>query len=741
MAIRETSKLIDINSLKVQLKEQKLSRVSHLPSFGSTTISVGSDRRLQAPKQTQSPDLQLLELLKDGLDNIYTQLHWRIRRIDLEAGKIVAFNVYRRRFSTDEIERDPDVNQLASAVFNARNVDRISNKITKRGKFSEERKSLPFIKKGSIQSSVLNFNLDEEISKSESSRDGFIESTADFQNYLQSYRFEKIGVVDYTSFIAQQKRKIVFVVEREFVDLLFSDKKVSYNDVFEYFITSVTKEGQESSRSNSIKVKIQDPTPISPPLSIIAKQISDTKMRLSIRVSKRDNVSKLLIYKRSETDVEFVRFLETDVIKDSLDFVDHTVSYLNTYIYRAFVQNIFGELSEPKEITVFSSVKKITAKSQSNNLKIPVFNASSDQNSSNINISIFPNDPTVSYYELQRRDLSIHEKKFSKPSDIETNYGGDGWAQNKFFVERETQFINNVGETNLLQRRLVAKQINFIDDAITPGHLYQYRTRGFDLFGNSTSYQFSIVRSKTDKRLRIPINLRYFVVRGFPFRVQIEWNNDNPTLIESDIKYRFKIQRRRKNSLIYETFPLTENNFLIDEVPTEDFVPFSETIIDNFNQEQQLNSQNIQVTSQKTSLKRTFPIPDFLFPNDIYFYRIAVVGPNGEDSNYTEEMEVSTLPELSEPLEFSARVLNVKIRPIVGILEWKTDTSKALPDYWLVERKTSAKNDSFRTIGKVYLQSQFFDRDLNLGNQYIYRIKSFDTTGRESQFIETRLTI
>ena len=134
-------------------------------------------------------------------------------------------------------------------------------------------------------------------------------------------------------------------------------------------------------------------------------------------------------------------------------------------------------------------------------------------------------------------------------------------------------------------------------------------------------------------------------------------------------------------------------------------------------------------------------MPNFLKENEIYFYRIVAISDVGEESNATEEFKVFAIADLSDPINFSIEVLNTKVKPIIAKVSWDVEGNKSIPDYWTIERKFESQNDSFAIIGKAYVRTDFFDRNLSSGNTYIYRIKSFDAIGRESAYFETRLTI
>jgi hypothetical protein len=478
-------------------------------------------------------------------------------------------------------------------------------------------------------------------------------------------------------------------------------------------------------------------------------------------------VSKAIFYRRSEDELTFKRIATLPNAKDCISIVDGTIQYAKNYTYRVFLENIHGTFSEPGEIDFISTVQKITPGSRSNNLKIPIITALQDQNSDFIKITISANDPNVSFYELTRRDLSIHERKFSVPEklygespsgDRRATYGGTGWATNKFFVDRPRNIVKTATEEknrDVLHRQSEEGEIVFIDDTVQIGHIYQYRVRGCDLFCNPSSYAHSLIKVTGKKSLRSPINLQSQLLRANPFRIKVSWSDDNLStefsaseLFEgkSDIdkkssKVIYKIQRRKLGETVYETFPLTANKYFVDEVATMDAVDFTPEKKDDDTvvlPNTEATDDSITISSE---LSRPFGIPNFLKENDIYFYRVAAISSIGEESNFSPEFKVLTLPDLSDPINFRAEVENTRVRPLVAHLSWQTERNKAGADRYTIEKKFDTLYDSFEIIGTAYLENEFYDRDLEPNSTYIYRIKAIDNLGRESNFFEARLTI
>jgi hypothetical protein len=775
---KEVSIKIDLKELDKQLEEQR----ERDPDFEapidvrSTTFNMGSDPQVGGKRKVIPPALRVVELLKDGVDNPFIKLHWRISRFDVDAGGITSFNVYRRRLSREEVFEEFRDDKKKIRTFSRFGFDRISRKISRKGKFSEEKKAMYQIRRSLIPDNVRNFNLSRLLGSARSSSDFLSRrptrsrfaplmdfnpprvAEGGFERFVLFRKFKKLSNVSYSQFLKKEKQRFVSVKEREFVDVDFNDKEMGYGEVFEYYITSVSDEGKETPRSNIVRVVVEDPAPISPPTNLTVSQLSENNVSLRICLDPRDDVARVILFRKAEDEIFFKRAGSFLNVRDCISLTDLSTLYSKSYTYRVFCENIHGTLSEPKEVELTSTVQKITPQSRSNNLRIPILTVVQDQNSDFIKVTMSSNDPRVAYYELDRRDLTIHERSFHKPSKAFTSFGGiagrDGWVSNKFFVNRNRDAFASTDEdkgSEYFKRATKEREVIFVDDAVEIEHIYQYRVRGFDLFGNPTPYKLALVKVKGKKAIRSPVNLRTEILRGNPFRIKVLWDDDNlatefndeelfqgdPESLREPAKVAYRLQRRRRNEIIYQSFPLTVNQFVVDEVSTSDAVAFSAKRVDVA----PTSGSNLDIEGSSQIYVRPFGIPEFLNENDIYYYRVLAVADNGDESNYTEEIEVSTLPELTEIVNFKAEIVASRVRPLRVKISWEFEKDKAAPDRIIIERKYDTTNDTFELVGTEYFNKEFVDRTAEAGNTYIYRAKAIDLLGRESAFFEARLTV
>ena len=771
--------IFGLSSKAKATKEQKQSEDKKpVSSIRSTIFSLGSDARVSS-LQVSTPDLYLVEIMKDQLKQLFVRVHWKIPRFDIDSAKVLGFNVYRKRIRTF-FDTKLSPNQFAKLTANLK-----SN-----GDFSEAKSGISNVKSGMIGLGDLNPNLSEQqITNRAQLWASHTEERNEFQSQIENFiaKFEKIAFVDYSQFIKKEQLKTVFVTDATNISMFYDDKAVGFGEEFEYYVSSVSVNFDETYQSDVVKVLVRDNRGISPP-DIFVKQIDVTSMLVQVSYKSEEQIDNVFIFRREvDNDVEFLPLAGfLDVQKDTIEFLDKTSFFGKQFIYRAFTENLHGVLSPATELTVTSSTG--IEKSRSNTLKKPVFSAVQQKNIAKLTIS--PNDLKVLFFRIDRRDLSIDERAFTVPGRDTNGYGGNGWVTNQLFFDRSKQ-----------------TPIFFIDNTVLSDHIYQYRIVGVDRFGNTTSCSYQTIEILNRDLLKSPINLRISVLREFPLKIMLRWDDENvydesefplgPLAVSergsavsevvnsagdrgaggttsnivntsserqssTGARPLFEVQRRMGHNN-FASFPLTENKFIVDEVSSDDVSSFSSiqsppppaVVLPNRarrNEDARQQQMNVagsttssiigsSATRPKKTTQRSNGVLDFLKENFFYFYRVKVLTPLGSFSLFSEEIKILTVRPLPTPTNFIAVNDNPKVKPAVVKLSWDVEDNKLESEHFVIERKVDNANDAFDTIGKSYFGNHFFDRSVPLGKDYIYRLKSIDTHGQQTIPIETRIRI
>ena len=95
--------LIDLEEMRKQTEERRQQEFEEADKGIRTTVfSLGDSPQVAAKPPVMSPSFEYVEMLKDGLDNLYFELHWQIPRSGVDISSIVAFGIYRRRLSKED---------------------------------------------------------------------------------------------------------------------------------------------------------------------------------------------------------------------------------------------------------------------------------------------------------------------------------------------------------------------------------------------------------------------------------------------------------------------------------------------------------------------------------------------------------------------------------------------------------------------------------------------------------------
>jgi len=399
MSIKEVGISVDLLRLEKDLAEKQSANLQQTggSSVRTTVFTLGRDSNVGTKQQIGTPELTYIEILQDALMNPYVEVNWSVSRFDVDSGLIVGFNVFRRKLSQQESVATVPFGDLDRASF-----DRLARKNKKIGSFYEERKAMYNVRRGAVPLSIRNSNLEQTqlqgttaLFKRVGSGDVPGIAPAELERFLLARTFTKVAYIDYSKFLSEQKRKMVFIKNRDFAELLFRDKSVVYGDTYEYYVVSVTKEIGDGPRSNSATVTIENTNQIGPPSQLKVKQVSESQVKLSISCNPKDSIIRAFIFRRKQDDLVFEFLIDAPNITDYICIIDEDVRYGKHYVYRVFLQNVYGVISEPGEITFASTVQRFTPESRSNTLAIPFVLASQDQSSQYVRIVIPPNDALI----------------------------------------------------------------------------------------------------------------------------------------------------------------------------------------------------------------------------------------------------------------------------------------------------------------------------------------------------------
>ena len=289
----------------------------------SSVFALGNDPRI-ASQHLSTPEITYIEVLKDGLQNPYTQINWQIKREDIDSGQVVGFDIFRRLKKPEE-----STSFFAIESFDRDAFSKISFKNKRVGKFSEEKKAISNIKRGLIDLSTLNHNLflEQQKTNSQASSTDSTGYNKPFANSLDSYSYKKIGNVDYTKFLAEENSKFLVVKDRNIVALYFRDKTVGFGDTYEYYVVAITKQFGKNTSSNSVVVTVEDFVPPHAPTSISVKQTKETEVQVQVTFDTSRNPARAFIYKKSEFTVSYAFVGELQIKSDSFVFIDSDIQY------------------------------------------------------------------------------------------------------------------------------------------------------------------------------------------------------------------------------------------------------------------------------------------------------------------------------------------------------------------------------------------------------------------------------
>jgi predicted RNA-binding protein with TRAM domain len=710
---------IDLDKLVNKYKKEQDEAIqADEREVSNIVINTDKDPRVSSFKQWDAPKIEFIEIKKSLTNSPYCSINWSMPQNDVKAGNIKSFKIYRRVWGDDEVKASPKYREKLNTAFSRRVIEII-------GEENISNRKTPRL--------VSNFSLNQDFLNEPQVMDDPI----DYMDELKKRQFQEIAEISISKFLKQEARRLVFRQDSQILNMRFEDRTVKYGDVYEYLITSINDEGEDSARSERIVVKIDDRRPIPPP-KLTVKQIDTITTKLIIKPESGFNIDKIILFTRGRQQLTYSYKGAYELNSDTLE-KKITSTPGHPLSFRVFAIDAFGEISIPAEHTLTPISKYVAPQSRFNTLQNPILKTEQAEGSSNVLVKIYPNDPKIIAYNLDRKDLTINERKYTLPDKEYSNYGGTGWEGGGIFyvehknIERKKTNTGNeeISRTDFIK---LGKEITFIDDTTNIGHAYSYRLRGRDLFNNPTGSAFSLITIEGAAALAKVESVRYEVIRKNPLLIKLSWNH----LMKSGIK--FIVQRRREDQSNYVAFPETESNFIFDEVVNINFLQF---ITDKRPDDYVPNLNNQTTSIPITTIKRDQNMPDFLEPNSIYYYRIIAKTQLEGISNPIDEFPVYTYPDLARPIDLNVSIDDVRVRPLFAIVSWNIESLETSfkPDKFIIQRRVDTQNARFVKVGESYLNTTFFDYNIEFGVNYVYRVVSRDALKREKTSNTFRVSV
>jgi hypothetical protein len=567
------------------------------------------------------------------------------------------------------------------------------------------------------------------------------------------------------------------------VELTYDDESVSYGRGYKYFIVTVDKNILQSARSQVVGTVIEG-IRIPPRPSWVSANVDQTAVSLSADV--QDQLTEKFEVYRFEDSSDRTRTVWAQTISDLVgytqrpyqrdigpnnyllmgefpnglktggQFIDQSVIPGRRYTYRVYSVDVFGNKSEsPFQLDVYVPDRQ----QQFVDLRAPSILAEVDAKTGRARVTFQTDDEHLEHLRLERRDLTIGQDAFNTPSSVPRIIMGKGrLATGRIALEGErlydrdpTIVWNGVFDANPHQQQV------FVDTTVAIDHIYQYVIWGEDRYGNRSSYALSIPVLVVHRPfINAPVGVSASLSKssaGDLTGVQLSWVEgnldksaedligDQAALSQSQIRTLYQVQRLVDGDERWLSFPLQSGSMLFD--PITGSVP---GVAPNFR-------------------------PPYLDFNRTYQYRVQAVQTGSFISNFSVPVSTFTGFDMTQPLNFVAKMPPVHQHPFYVMLNWDTFERSGVVDRWEIERagvnnfaaaRLNLKNPqdftniTFLPFRTVYRESNRFvsvvaeglglgyssptmvgtscymDTQVDFGNSYFYRIRAFSPEGSPS---------
>lgn len=570
-----------------------------------------------------------------------------------------------------------------------------------------------------------------------------------------------LGFFEVARLPAVPTRKVGAIAEFEFFD-----PSVVYGAGYVYYVIAVSDRLVASTRSRLVSVEVTRSS--LPPTPSVVFSVPDVP-RFSIR-SSGSFIDHFEVFRRGGTPPASITLVSTPramvdsgptLVLDSgfyhigdvavgadrsATFVDRGVAHGVTVDYRVYAVDSFGMKSQ----TPFSCSVRLPDPSRVVPLGIPSITA--QQGSGRMmDVSVSCDDRRVSSFVVRRRDLSIGERLFRQPTHPE--YFRLGSTDVKRARSRLGPALSQFSPNAWLGIiEAVSGSANFSDPSVEFDRVYQYSAIGVDVRGNETAHAVAQPVMVSVKPVSdAPVLLTGTVLMdpsGSPSAVLVSWSagtldfspaeliDDQDVLAATAQRSVFQVERRQVGGFVWSSMPAVTSSYFIDPVGRGTAPKFR---------------------------------PAFAVPSVEYEYRVIAMQSGAFVSQYTRPIRVSVSPSIFPPSELFVRATSTAVRPVRIVVSW--DYRGFFVDGWEVERAVTnrvfgarilsmdsslARSLDYGPAGRVTRESSralgvsgevppfgrraftgnrgFIDLDVSMANSYFYRVRSFDPTGRTSDW-------
>lgn len=287
----------------------------------------------------------------------------------------------------------------------------------------------------------------------------------------------------------------------------FLDKNVKFGESYSYYVTAVSKTNQESSPKQVI-ASVEWPINPDPPVFF---DVSEVFSGILLKIGNKENifVSKFLIYRREDSEKDFVKIGEVQNRSDCVSFIDRTCLPKKNYIYKAYCVDIFGNisLSSLKKEIVFRTFPLTT------NIEYRPSFQIRGVNNSYFEFEIFNNRPDkINSIKIERRDDWKFERKFEIKK-----YNDLYWPTSMLFNSEQ--------------------KIIFEDRDVSIDRAYSYRITAYNQKGQVVSYTITPPIKIDDRISSLNDQAPKFDFPKFDmFNMEIISSGQDPVLVKFDWK-------------------------------------------------------------------------------------------------------------------------------------------------------------------------------------------------------------